>query len=53
MDDFYWKEWDMLVLEARQNLEGTCPLLDDEVIIKVDEWIRQTKYDESHGHCSG
>lgn len=43
MDEYYWKEWERIVLDAQQQLHGTCPLLDDEVIIKVNEYIKELK----------
>lgn len=41
MLDVYWKEWEFLVKEAEEQLEGDCPLLRDETIIEVNKILTE------------
>jgi tRNA U34 5-carboxymethylaminomethyl modifying enzyme MnmG/GidA len=34
--DTNWKEWNLMVKKAKENLKSECPLLEDEVIVFVD-----------------
>ena len=39
LSKIYREEWDGLVEEAEHNLNSDCPLIEDETIIKVDDYI--------------
>ena len=38
--DYYKQEWEKIVEDAHNNLQSLCPLLEDEVIIVMDEYIK-------------
>lgn len=41
LEECYRTEWGILVAEAQAQLLGTCPLLCDETILMVNEYINK------------
>lgn len=41
MNEEDWKEWNNLVDYAKEQLQGNCPLIDDEIVVKVDNEIKR------------
>jgi hypothetical protein len=39
--EVYWEEWLLLVEEAKKSLKGTCPLLCDETILFINNYLKE------------
>ena len=44
MNKLLWNEWNNIVREAKDSLKSDCPLLYDETIVKVSEYIQALDY---------
>lgn len=49
MTEAHWREWARLVEESKSELQGNCPLLCDETIIKVNEYLLELKKQKRSG----
>lgn len=36
----YLLEWQRMVVRAKQQLNGTCPLIEDETVVLINDYIK-------------